>query len=389
MSDYPDFKLDSEYVKWSEATRHIAHMQEMSDIVELDPPFRPNPHIPGEVELYNTRNIFMYNVLYKHVLTSQGISIVRSHSGTRDGHAVFRDLRARYVNSSAALLVISSLRARISGARLTATYPGKYEEFVDKLVRLIADHQEMTPFASNLTEEQKIEQLHTSLGCVPELASVRSNLIINARNNVQCNYDDIVQMYKSLCAGPDALRASSSVSRSAQVHAIYESTEDEEHSADTLVDIDDDDVAYWVHATTTRANKARPVKRTPPTPSASTSDAHLLPTPVRKNPPNKPAAPVRPPRLTRAIFDSISKDGQRTWDLLSDVDKATILRYGTTLGDRFPRQAHVAESVPVIDNDLIFEEGTTNTLLVNELEQQPVPVSSGNLDRMFNRPGSN
>jgi hypothetical protein len=250
---------------------------------------------------------------------------------------------------------------------------------------MIADHQEITPLSENYTEDAKISMLHTALSSVPELMSVRTNLSIYARAGLLLpTYEDIVQMYKDLCAGPDSTRNSSGNTRSANIHSIYTYGE-EYHSSD-------DDDGYRVHATVKSTKKPRK-PFTPVTPDDSTSDKDVgsstTATTKPRSKPSKPGSrtPTRKPRLTKEIWSTMTPQEQKAWDVLSDTTKAKIIRYGMDMAAIMTRAINVC----YIDEDSCDEEGfedddAPNSLLVNKTERQTdATPSPGHLMKLFSR----
>jgi hypothetical protein len=384
INDFPDFTNEDQYVKWSEEVRNIAALQDMGDI--LDPAYVPNPTVPFEADLFGTRNLFMYAVFSKHVKTPQGITIVRQHATLRDGQAVWRGLNERYVTSQSAQLRVSKLRTEIISARLTPAYPGKYEHFLDKFTRMIADHQEITPLPENYTEDAKISMLHTALSSVPELMSVRTNLSIYARAGLPLpTYEDIVQMYKDLCAGPDSTRTSSGTTRSTNIHNIY-------HYGEQYASSDDDD-GYQVHAAVKSPRKPRRPP-TPVTPDGAQSNKEVGSSTSKTRPksskPGTLSAP-RKPRLTKEIWSTMSQQEQKAWDVLTDATKAKIIRYGMDMAAIMTRAINF---VSYTDEDSCDEDGfeaddTPHSLMVNKTERQPDASSSpGQLMKFFGRKDS-
>ena len=383
LTDYPDFTTDNMFVKWSEETRVVANLQDMGDVLELNPPYSPDPAIPFAQELFNQRSLYMYTVFSRHIKTSQGITIVRAHAQRCNGQAVWQALHARYINSQSAQLVVSKLRTEISSARLSPAYPGKYEHFVDKFARMIADHQEITPFHENYSEETKISLLHTALSSAPELMTVRTTLTINARHGIQCNFEEIVAMYKDLCAGPDSMRGNNGATRTVNSHYVYSYGDDNDHD---MSDRENDKYTINAAARTPRKSNRQPASSSTSTPEASSSTDLVSVTPTRatakRQPPSGKARPAKKPRLTRDIWFGMTLEEQKAWDVLSDTTKTKIIRYGMDMAAVMTRAINF---VRYEDEDSCDEEGfeadeIPNSLLVYKSDRQPDSApSSGQL----------
>ena len=63
----------------------------------LDPEYTPSN---SEKELFETKQIFMFSVLDKHLLTYMGNTIVRKYVYTTDAHSVWKDFQEHMKSSS-------------------------------------------------------------------------------------------------------------------------------------------------------------------------------------------------------------------------------------------------------------------------------------------------
>jgi hypothetical protein len=149
----------------------------------------------------------MFSVFDHVVKTYAGAEIVRQFSSTVDARAVWGALTYRYVQSPAAHIMTSQLHNKITTSRLTTTYPGTYENYIDSFCRLLSDYDNLVTFEKRFTEDMKINLLHNALGDIPELALTRSQISISTlTSTVVLGFPYVVSLFKMNCAHLDKAR---------------------------------------------------------------------------------------------------------------------------------------------------------------------------------------
>ncbi len=205
-----------------------------------------------------------------------------------DARAVWGALTYRYVQSPAAHIMTLQLHNKITTSRLTTTYPGTYENYIDFFCRLLSDYDNLVTFEKRFTEDMKIDLLHNALGRdIPELALTMSQINISIHTSpVVLGFPYVISLYKMNCAHLDMVRKTSKTP--CQINNAI--TSSPEHEEDTNNDhLDDLDLQVYA------------------------------------------ARRQRSARLSSELWKSLSPDEQKAWDSLSMEHKAAILKFGSTI----------------------------------------------------------
>jgi hypothetical protein len=231
----------------------------------------------------------------------------------------------------------SQLHNKITTSRLTTTYPGTYENYIDSFCRLLSDYNNLVTFEKRFTEDMKIDLLHNALGDIPELALTRSQISISTHTSpVVLGFPYFVSLYKMNCAhlvdkAPKATKAPRQIN-----NAITSSSEHEEDINDSHLD----DLELQVYA-------------------------------ARRH---------RSARLSSELWKSLSPDKQKAWDSLSMEHKAAILKFGSTIKSTSERKSTVkfADTSSNSDSTEGAHEthGDTPPLSINKTKVTPTTNTS-------------
>ena len=283
ITDYPDLDTEKEFVNWNEKLRATALIHQVDQVLQLDPLYAPANS--ADADLFSYKKVFMYTVFSSIIKTPAGIEIVRRHSSTQDGRDVYRDLRRRYIDSPIAQLALSTLHNEITTMKLTPSYNGSYESFIDKFCQLVRDHNSTCDPAQVIMDRAKIDYLHRAVGGIPELAIVRTHIQLTAVGGT-ASFDSVVTMYKTASANADYDRKAKPVPVREINNVTYHFDDGD----------DSDDAAYQIFLA---GRRSRPPTRDP----------------------NRPRRPGLPP----TVWAILNQDERKSWDQLSDTVKAAVI----------------------------------------------------------------
>ena len=92
---YPTLKDERYFDSFSRSLYITAKSHECEDV--LDPEYTPSN---SEKDLFEAKQIFMFSVLDKHLLTDMGKTIVRKYVHTTDAQSVWKDFQDHMKSSS-------------------------------------------------------------------------------------------------------------------------------------------------------------------------------------------------------------------------------------------------------------------------------------------------
>lgn len=202
ITDYPLFAQDDEYIRWVEVFRSVAQDHGTFNVLVHD----YGPTDKDDAKLFRLQNTFMYSVLNKVVTAPHAQSIVQNFANTFNVQGAWAALMDRYINSPAAKASISDLARDIQDARLTPSYPGSYEQWIDEFCQLLYDYDNMVPPANRYNDEQKIDMLHVALGGINELNSMQAQVNNNVMAGIHMPFLNVVATYKTNCVHLDRKR---------------------------------------------------------------------------------------------------------------------------------------------------------------------------------------
>jgi hypothetical protein len=283
LSDYANLESDKDYVTWNEKLHAQALVHSTHQVLAINPPYLPTG--PDDAALFQFKKVYMYSVFSSIVKTLAGIEIIRRYAPTQDGQAVYRDIRARYVDSPIAKLSLSTIHDEITTSKLTPSFNGTYESYIDHFCQLIRDHNSTCPVTESIPEDSKVTYLHRAVGSIQELTIVRTQIQLAALGRPY-TFPEIVAMYKTASANIDFDRKAKPSARVVNnAHHSYE-----------YDDVDDDHLAYQIFMA---GRKGRPPPRDP----------------------NRPKRPGLPPE----VWTTLSPDERTAWDKLSDAVKSAVI----------------------------------------------------------------
>ena len=121
---YPTLK-DERYFDSFRSLYVTAKSHECEDV--LDPEYTPSN---SEKELFEAKQVFMFSVLDKHLLTDMGKTIVRKYVHTTDAQSVWKDFQEHMKSSSKGASEKRRLTQYVTNTTLDDNYKGTTEQFV-------------------------------------------------------------------------------------------------------------------------------------------------------------------------------------------------------------------------------------------------------------------
>ena len=122
---YPTLKDETYFDSCSRSLYITAKSHECEDV--LDPEYTPSN---SEKELFEAKQVFMFSVLDKHLLTDMGKTIVRKYVHTTDAQSVWKDFQEHMKSSSKGASEKRRLTQYVTNTVLDDNYKGTTEQFV-------------------------------------------------------------------------------------------------------------------------------------------------------------------------------------------------------------------------------------------------------------------
>ena len=121
---YPTLKDERYFDSFSRSLYITAKSHECEDV--LDREYTPSN---SEEELFEAKQIFMFSVLDKHLLTDMGKTIVRKYVHTTDAQSVWKDFQEHMKSSSKGASEKRRLTQYVTNTTLDDNYKGTTEQF--------------------------------------------------------------------------------------------------------------------------------------------------------------------------------------------------------------------------------------------------------------------
>ena len=122
---YPTLKDGRYFDSFSRSLYITAKSHECDEV--LDPEYTPSN---SEKELFDAKQVFMFSVLDKHLLTDMGKNIVRKYVHTTDAQSVWKDFQEYMKSSSKGASEKRRLTQYVTNTVLDDSYKGTTEQFV-------------------------------------------------------------------------------------------------------------------------------------------------------------------------------------------------------------------------------------------------------------------
>ena len=151
---YPTLKVERYFDSFSRSVYVTAKSHECEDV--LDPEYIPSN---SEKELFEEKQVFMFSVLDKHLLTDMGKTIIRKYVHTTDAQSVWEDFQEHMKSSSKGASEKRRLTQYVTHTVLDDNYKGTTEPFVLHFNEQFRQHEEISEESEHFPTQIKLQLL--------------------------------------------------------------------------------------------------------------------------------------------------------------------------------------------------------------------------------------
>jgi hypothetical protein len=287
---FPSLKDNKQWDLWNQDVKAQSRYQGVDDILDAS----YIPRTSTDITLFDEKQKFLYAVFLKTVLTDQCKALVRQYESTYGAQKVYAGLVTRASKSTKAAMDYTDLLSYITSVRLgDGAWKGTTHAFILHWENQLRKYEQMNPPTDHFSDGQKWTMLENTVGKVTELRAVKAQADQHkVHSGAKLLYGQYFNLLKSAAQAHDATFAARSKAPARKVYHsnMQPGNDDSFYDAEDTYDIDSDIQllsanAHW----------------------------HLLANNSQ--------------RLTRTQWRGLSKDGQTTWDTLTDDDKHKILEF--------------------------------------------------------------
>ena len=297
MSIFKELKRVKDWDQWDTQFRADVATQGLSRV--LDNTFVPKTY--EDRTLFQQQQYYLYAVFVRVLKTDKGKAIVRKYKSTFDAQSIYKDLQEYATNSTQAVIDSNTLLQYITTARIDdGSWNGMTEQFVLHWMEQVRLYEDLVDPDATLVDAVKLTLIPNAVRGHPKLSGVHNVAIQLASHTGQrVDYDQYSDLLLSECAQVDSAFAQSSPKTSKRsVYmsdlSINDGEVDALHDDGEACNIDSDPVTLMANAHRCRMLSAN----------------HVL--------------------MVLDQWKGLSPEGQKTWDQLSEEDKAIILKKSTT-----------------------------------------------------------
>ena len=166
---YPTLKDERYFDSFSRSLYITAKSHECEDV--LDPEYTPSN---SEKELFEAKQVFMFSVLDKHLLTDMGKTIVRKYVHTTDAQSVWKDFQEHMKSSSKGASEKRRLTQYVTNTVLDDNYKGTTEQFVLHFNEQFRQLEEIPEESEHFPPQIKLQFLHNAVRPINDLRIVET-----------------------------------------------------------------------------------------------------------------------------------------------------------------------------------------------------------------------
>ena len=163
-TSYPTLKDERYFDSLSRSLYITTKSHECDEI--LDPDYTPSN---SEKELFETKQIFMFSVLGKHLLTDMGKTKVRKHVHTTDAQPVWKDFQEHMKSSSKGASEKRRLTQYVTNTVLDDNYKGTTEQFVIHFNEQLRQLEEIPEESAHFPSQIKLQLLQNAVRPINDL----------------------------------------------------------------------------------------------------------------------------------------------------------------------------------------------------------------------------
>ena len=137
----------------------------------LDPDYTPSN---AEKDLFEAKQIFMFSVFDKHLLTDMGETIVRKYVHTTDAQSVWNDFQDHINSSSKGASEKRRLTQYVTNTILDDNYKGTTEQFVLRFNEQFRQVDEISDPAEHFPPQIELQLLQNAVRPIDDLRIVET-----------------------------------------------------------------------------------------------------------------------------------------------------------------------------------------------------------------------
>ena len=164
---YPTLKDGRYFDSFSRSLYITAKSHECEDV--LDPEYTPSN---SEKELFEAKQVFMFSVLDKHLLTDMGKTIVRKYVHTMDAQFVWKDFQGHMKHSSKGASEKRRLTQYVTNKVSDDNYKGTTEQFVLHFNEQFRQLEEISEQSEHFPPQIKLQLLQSTVRPINDLRKV-------------------------------------------------------------------------------------------------------------------------------------------------------------------------------------------------------------------------
>ena len=168
-TSYPTLKDETYFDSFSRSLYITAKSHECDEI--LDPEYTPSN---SEKELFEAKQIFMFSVLDKHLLTDMGKTIVGKYVHTTDAQSVWKEFQEHMKSSSKGASEKRTLTQYVTNTVLDDNYKGTSEQFVLHFNEQFRQLEEISEESEHFPPQIKLQLLQNAVRPINDLRIVET-----------------------------------------------------------------------------------------------------------------------------------------------------------------------------------------------------------------------
>ena len=138
---YDKLTNEDDWDEWKRKVTSTAHSHGCQDVLDS----KYVPHNSDDIQLFDEKNNFMYDVFNSKLLTSQGKYFVREYEDTRDAQSVWKDYCRFMKSSTRAYIMMEDLMKKLTSVRLTSSYKGTSQDFIMEFLDDMRKYESISP----------------------------------------------------------------------------------------------------------------------------------------------------------------------------------------------------------------------------------------------------
>ena len=166
---YPTLKDERYFDSFSRSLYITAKSHECEEV--LDPEYTPSN---SEKELFDAKQVFMFSVLDKHLLTDMGKTIVRKYVHTTDALSVWKDFQEHMKSSSKGASEKRRLTQYVTNTVSDDNYKGTTEQFVLHFNEQFRQLEEISEESEHFPAQIKLQLLQNAVRPINDLRIVET-----------------------------------------------------------------------------------------------------------------------------------------------------------------------------------------------------------------------